>query len=203
MPIGTFSELKAAVASWIKRSDLTASIPDFITLAEARFNRELRTRQQMTGTSLVCTPGTATIALPAGWAEFISLKLANPSRVLVPRSVRAEAEAYIDTETGAPVSYAIQGSDIVLGPTPDLDYSIATVYYANVPALSDGAPTNWLLTAAPMLYLAAAMAEACPFVWNDERTQVWEGKYMAELESLRTADRRASQSGGPMRVRAR
>lgn len=203
MPISTYSELRGAVASWIKRTDLTASIPDFITMAEARLNRELRVRQQHTGTSLVTVAGTSTVALPADWLEFISVKLASPSRTLEPKSIRAEAEDYIDTQTGSPVSYAIQGSNLVLGPTPDAEYSIAAVYFARVPALSDVAPTNWLLTAAPMLYLAGAMAEACPFVWNDERTQVWEAKFAAELETLRAADRRAAQSGGPLRMRAR
>lgn len=46
--------LQAAIAGWLARSDLTASIPDFIQLGEARINRELRTRQMqavVTGTA--------------------------------------------------------------------------------------------------------------------------------------------------------
>ena len=32
---GTYAGLKASVADWLNRADLTAVVPDFITLAEA------------------------------------------------------------------------------------------------------------------------------------------------------------------------
>ena len=35
MALTTYTELKAAIADWLNRSDLTSQIPDFITLAEA------------------------------------------------------------------------------------------------------------------------------------------------------------------------
>jgi hypothetical protein len=45
MAITTFAELKTAIASWLDRSDLTSTIPDFITLFESVANRRLRVRQ--------------------------------------------------------------------------------------------------------------------------------------------------------------
>ena len=42
MPYSSFSELKASIADTLDRTDLTATIPDFITKAEAVLNRELR-----------------------------------------------------------------------------------------------------------------------------------------------------------------
>ena len=39
MAIGTFDELKTSIGDWLNRDDLTAVITDFITLAEAQFNR--------------------------------------------------------------------------------------------------------------------------------------------------------------------
>ena len=41
MAISTFAELSTAAANWLDRSDLTDRIPEFIALAEARFNREI------------------------------------------------------------------------------------------------------------------------------------------------------------------
>src|SRR5205085_11367804 len=41
----TYTGLQSSVANWLNRSDLTALIPDFITLAEERLNRALRVRQ--------------------------------------------------------------------------------------------------------------------------------------------------------------
>jgi hypothetical protein len=52
MAIGTYDELQTAIASWLDRSDLTATIPDFITMFEAVANRRLRVRQMGATTRL-------------------------------------------------------------------------------------------------------------------------------------------------------
>lgn len=40
--IQDYSTLKAAIADWLARADLTSRIPTFVQFAEARINRELR-----------------------------------------------------------------------------------------------------------------------------------------------------------------
>ena len=52
MALTTYTELKASIADWLNRSDLTAAIADFISLAEAQIERTLRTRQMLTRTTL-------------------------------------------------------------------------------------------------------------------------------------------------------
>jgi hypothetical protein len=42
MALDTYSNLKTTIANYLNRSDLTAYLGDFITLTEARLNRELR-----------------------------------------------------------------------------------------------------------------------------------------------------------------
>ena len=42
MALTTYTELKAAIADFLNRDDLTTSIDDFIRLAEAQMNREVR-----------------------------------------------------------------------------------------------------------------------------------------------------------------
>jgi hypothetical protein len=44
--INDYTTLQSAVARWLARADLTASIPDFIQLAETRINQDLRTQNQ-------------------------------------------------------------------------------------------------------------------------------------------------------------
>ena len=46
MAVDTYTNLQAAIANFLARDDLTAQIPDFITMAEARMSRELETRSQ-------------------------------------------------------------------------------------------------------------------------------------------------------------
>ena len=47
MALGTYAQLKTSIADWLNRSDLTSAIADFITLAEAEFNRTVRVRQMI------------------------------------------------------------------------------------------------------------------------------------------------------------
>ncbi len=47
MALTTYTELKASVADWLNRTDLTSVVPDFIALAEAQIERTLRTRQMI------------------------------------------------------------------------------------------------------------------------------------------------------------
>ena len=46
--INNYGELQAAIASWLKRSELVNDIPGFISLAEDRFNRVIRTTEMET-----------------------------------------------------------------------------------------------------------------------------------------------------------
>lgn len=201
MSIANYTELQAAVASWLKRDDLTANIPDFISLAEARHARDLRLVQMLTTTTLATVAGVRTVALPADWLHPRSLALVSPYRRLAPASPGKFAEEFPSTFNASPKFYAFAGSNLLLGPTPDSVYSIEATYYARPPALSGSNPTNWLLTEHPGLYLWATLAEAEPFLLNDQRGPLWEAKYMADLTQATNADAKTLGSG--MRIRAR
>ena len=55
MALDTFSGLKSSIADWINRDDLTSVVPSFIVLAEATFNRTIRTRDMVQrATASVC-----------------------------------------------------------------------------------------------------------------------------------------------------
>lgn len=203
MSLANFTDLKASVASWLHRDDLVDNIPDFITLAESRFNRNLRLRQQMTTTALATVADTATVALPNDWLQFHRLRLTSPDRGLDFLPSREFAFKYRVADAGSPRNYTIEGASLVLGPKPDAVYSIDTVYFAAIPALTVGSPTNWLLTAHPALYLFATLSESAPFIGKDERIPTWESKYAAALEAAMHADQKARASGSGLRIRAR
>ena len=54
MSITTYTELKAAIADWLLRDDLTSVIPTFISLAESQFQREIRDYRMMKRPKLIC-----------------------------------------------------------------------------------------------------------------------------------------------------
>jgi hypothetical protein len=203
MAIATYSDLQTSVANWLKRSDLTSIIPDFITLAEARIARDLRLRKQVTNTALSTVAGTQTVSLPSDFLEMENITLTNTTppaalSVVTPEIMdRKFPNGYV---TGQPVVYTIVGDQVQLGPTPDAVYTVSLDYYQRFAALST-TPTNWLLTNHPSVYLFAALAEASGYVFNDERIPTWEAKYQADVRSLQESDDTALRSGSAMRVR--
>jgi hypothetical protein len=83
MALSTFTELKDAIADWLDRSDLTARIPDFIALAEARINRELRIRPMEVRSIMYTTSGQQYFNLPGGYIQMRNIQLnTNPTHLL-------------------------------------------------------------------------------------------------------------------------
>ena len=203
MAMTTYAGLKATVAEWLKRSDMTTQIPDFITLGEARIARDLRLRRQVVTTTLSTVAGTQSVALPTDWLETENISVTSgvvyPLSVITPEQMdRKFPEA---TNTGVPQVYAVMGANLLLGPTPDAVYSISLDYYQRFAALSADGDTNWLLTNHPAIYLFAALSEAMPFTLDDARTQLFDGKYSATAKALQDSDDIALHSGSQMRVR--
>ena len=203
MAISNYAELKSAVADWLNRADLTSAIPNFVSLAEAKFNRDLRTRQQVK--RAYATLSGQYIQLPTDWAEGINLQLnVNPVRVLdfvtTDQADRIKARRYGDTNADA---YTIVGSQLEVVPVVGDDTEIEMAYYAKIPALSDSNTTNWLLTQWPDLYLYGALVHAAPYLREDDRIATWKGLADQLTEEIRMSDERAKHSGGPLRERTR
>ena len=77
---------------------------------------------------------------------------------------------YNSTQTsGTPNFFTIVGSNILLGVQPDSAKTLQINYYKNLTALSDSNATNDILTNYPELYLYGSLAEAAPFIMQDER----------------------------------
>jgi hypothetical protein len=203
MALSTYSELKTSVADWLNRSDLTSAIPDFISLAEAQVERRLRTRQMI-------LRATATIdseysAVPADFLEARSLKLqTNPVTPVGFETIDSLDQLSTQyTSAGKPQFFSIVGGQIRTVPIADSSYTAELVYYAKLSKLSNSNTTNWLLTAAPDIYLYGALMQAAPYLKDDARIATWSQMYLIALQDLQTADDRGSTSGGALVARAR
>lgn len=191
MAITTYSELKTAVGDWLNRSDLTSAIPNFIALAEAQMNRQIRHRKMVTRAD--ATLDTSYFAVPSDWQENIRFQLnTNPITPLVyvtPEQMTEDSQVYITS--GQPMFFTMVGQQFQVLPVPDGEYDAELLYYAKIPSLSDAAPTNWLLTEAPDIYLYAALTQSAPYLKEDERTGVWAGLYQTLVNDMKIADERA------------
>ena len=201
MTITNFGTLKTAIADTLDRQDLTSVIPQFVSLAQAQFNRKIRSHRQITRGSL--TIDAQFEALPADWLETIRITMdANPIRVLTQISMDdlTRYRTAIDNTTDAPVYFSHNGTDIELFPTPSTSYTGEITYYAKVTALSADADTNWLLTNNPDIYLYGALVHTAPYLKDDARIALWAGllaQAMSEIED----ETAAARFGSPLRMR--
>lgn len=203
MAITTYSELKSAVADWLNRDDLTSAIPNFITMAEAQMNRQIRHRKMVTRAT--ATLDTPYFAVPSDWKETIRFQLnTNPVTPLVfvtPEQLTEDSQMY--SAANQPMFYTTIGQQFEVLPQPDGSYEAELLYYAKIPSLSDAAPTNWLLTESPDIYLYATLIQSSPYLKEDERTAIWTSLYEKLVEDMRVADERARIGSSKLKARIR
>jgi hypothetical protein len=202
MAISNYSELQTAVANWLDRDDLAARIPEFIVLCEARFNRSLRIRAMETlDISVDTVGGTSTVALPTGYVQMRDISLiTSPITQLQYVTPEIMNRLNAGSLTGKPETYTIIANSILFGPTPDSAYDISMLYYKTFDPLTALAPTNWVITNAPDVYLYGALLEAEPFLMNDQRVQLWATALTQSITTLQEQDNKDRHSGSALRV---
>mgnify|MGYP003679335447 FL=1 len=202
MAISNYSELQTAVANWLDRDDLAARIPEFIALCEARFNRSLRIRAMETlDISVDTVGGTSTVALPTGYVQMRDISLiTSPITQLQYVTPEIMNRLNAGSLTGKPETYTIIANNILFGPTPDSAYDISMLYYKTFDPLTALAPTNWVITNAPDVYLYGALLEAEPFLMNDQRVQLWATALTQSITTLQEQDNKDRHSGSALRV---
>lgn len=179
----------------LRRGDMVSRIPSFITLAEARFNRTLATLQQEVTTTLDIS--TAFTNLPADYNK--GLVLAYDGQIL--KKASPEYLALI-TETGQPQYYTITGNQLQVAPTPDQSYTFTIFYLKTIPALTDDAPTNWLLDEAPDLYLYEALTHAAMETRATTMLKNWAGMRDAAFMEVVSKDKKQRRARGAYQDKA-
>lgn len=188
----TYAELVAKVSTWMNRDDLTAVIPDFVTMAEERINRFLRVRQMEL--ALASTAIVDNVITPA--ADVIDAKvLWVPDQEACPLKAQSLESVVANGGDGIPTMYAWSGADLYF----DGGGSVQGVLYVRVPALAT-ALTNWLSESAPSLYLFGALSEAKMYVGDGEGAAMWDGRFQQLLDELNGNDKRRD---GPLVARPR
>jgi hypothetical protein len=186
MSITTYAGLQTAIADFLNRDNLASAIPTFIALAEAQFNRKIRSWRQEERAS--ATLDTQYSALPANFLQPIRLQLLDTENgEIAPVSTARMIQLRGDTndETGRPRYYAITAQGLELFPTPNENYSASLVYYGTIPALSNSNTSNWLLANYPDVYLYGSLVHTAPYLSDDARIAIWAGllaQTMAEIE---------------------
>lgn len=160
MAISTYSELQAAIATWMARNDLSGNAADFIRLAEARLNRILPFSEidtTLTGTvgSRRISVSFLSVAMPVSlWAVI------DGNEVLV--NQKSDGLFAYSGVSGCPSFWAMDGTNIDFDCPLDQPYEFR--FRAQVRLQLNGTVStdydgtqNELLTNHPDVYLAASI----------------------------------------------
>lgn len=168
--ITDYTSLKAAIADFLARSDVTASAPMCIQLAEARLNRMLKPvecNSNLTGTAGQRHISITSLNVVEPMAVFLTT---DGDEVLIP-PLREGTFPVSDT-TGRPSNWSRNKETIVFDRPLDQAHTFRFRYRQKF-ALSDSSPTNWLLTNYSDVYLAASMLWSNVYINNPQKSVEW------------------------------
>lgn len=202
--ITDYATLKTAVRDWLMRPDLEPHIPTFIRLAEAQFDRVLRTKEMMDRAQADATE--QYIPLPPDWLQAKNVQRQTDGKALSFMTLE-ELDAYrwkltnkeIPPPSG-PEYYAYMGDTIEFAPSPSTGQpvTIEMAYYRQIPKLDSENTTNWLLRKHPDVYLYGALTHTAPFLKDDERVAVWQQFRDNAIMELNSSEATARYSGSTM-----
>lgn len=169
MAISNFTELKAAVANWLQRDDLTDRIPEFISLGEAVLNRRLKTLEMEASATIAPSTSVRYVALPAGYMETLAFTDDLGDTLTAVDSETLERNAY--GKSAARPSYYHVSSRIDFETVADKIYFYTMRYIKRLDLAAD--LTNSVLTKHPDCYLYSTLLQSAPFIMDDERINTW------------------------------
>ena len=205
MALNTFTALKASIADFLNRDDLTAVIPDFISLAEAQINRDVRHWKMEARSSGQQSSGDEYMQIPADWVETIRLHLTGTGTTvvnLVSRDSMADKRAGQEDTAGTPIMYTHADGQFQLYPTPSTDTDFELLYFQKIPSLISNSD-NWLLLEAPDVYLYGALLHSAPYLAEDQRIAIWAQMYSAAVQRLNEVSEDARFSGSGLKLKVR
>ncbi len=198
MSITNYAGLKSAISDFLNRDDLTAVIPTFISLGEARIARDLNHWKQE---KRVTTDVDERYEdLPTDWVSIIQVQHTDGG--VISSAASSEMASYrAQSNTPAkPRFWRLTANEMEFYPIPDATYNITMLYRARIPSLTDAAPVNWLLTYSPDVVLYAALMQSAPYLAEDARVAVWGSMYQSGVEALNNESAQA-QVSGPLSMR--
>lgn len=195
---GTYTGLKASIADFLNRSDLTAVIPDFIVIAEGQMMRRFvaQQRQGFQAPRRMVLRSDASIiaaaeflAVPTDFFGPIEFLLKGSPEIVLdyldPTNFQQWKEANALSSL-APRYYTVVNGEFQIYPVADIAYSVELTYIKRLAAASTA--TNFILTDYPDAYLYGALTASAPYLRDDARTQVWGTLFTAAVDDICNAD---------------
>jgi len=205
MALTTYSELKTSIADFLNRDDLTAVIPDFITLAEKGMNKRIR-HWQMEKRSQANINAQYS-SLPVDFIEPVRLTLTGgDTHVLQLTNAYeiAKLRAANNNSAGRPTDYVLLDGSIEVFPTPDTTYQLEILYYSTLNPLNNSNASNWILSNHPEAYLYGSLLHSAPYLQEDQRLAAWASLYESAISAINEENdnSKAYAAGASIRIRS-
>ena len=201
----TYAELKTQIANYLNRSDLTNVLDDFIKHTEAEVNRKLRHKDMMKRVTAVAD--TQYVQLPGDWLGAVNIDIQNTNPTVNLKQISLESmddyRTANDDPSGQPRYFAVDGDTLELAPTPNKEYTLQMVYYAELPSLNSTNTENFLSRTAPDVYLYGALKHASIYLMEDQRIPLFVQYFEKAMEELRMQQAKAEYHKGSLILKRR
>lgn len=201
--IASYSDLLHQLMRLIDGDDVSASsipiasLQQILELGENRLYREIQTAQNEKTWNLAVAGNAVTLP-----ADFVSASVAHFGRAPLEPIAEAELLERNVRATGESLYFARAGGSLTFSPPAADGASLQGRYYCRLPALSEETfSANALFSAAPDLFIFAALTESAPFFGQDTRIPLWNARYTGIRDTLNEQHHRAAYSGGRIKIR--
>jgi hypothetical protein len=166
-----YTTFQSQIADWANRQDWSPTlIASFISMAEQKFNAELRISRMIETAQGLITGRCA--MLPDDWQEMdlVSIARTDAPNGWMPIRYRARDDFFKLPDKYAYGYYTIEGRELFFGGTPDaingIEYLIS--YFGEVPVFADTGE-SWVYTKYPALYLNTALMYSYLYAVGEEQ----------------------------------
>lgn len=199
-----YGELKTAIANRLSRTNLTAIIPDFITLGESRLYTGFKDVEvnvpPLRLNDMLVTESASLASLPTGFLAAYRFTVPDAYGPKALQYITPQDFAALSENATTPTYYTFQDGGVsVQGGEPD---TFTFVYYKRFDALVADSDTNWLLTNHPIIYLYSALIEAYQHIKDDARIATAGRMYAAAANALIDSDNAARHSGSVLTIQS-
>lgn len=189
----SYATLKVDVADYLHRTDLTAKMASFITLAEANLFRELFVKDTELVVTGVTTGDYATLPADFGKVSRVTASVGDSEY-----NLNYKSPDYTTT-LSYPESYALENNKLrIFGTSTGQAYTL--YYIPKLVALSDS-NVNWLHDNAYDLYLYATALEAAKYIRDGQEIANLMPMVANLIDSVRrTSERKGQPATGSMQI---
>ena len=193
--------LKSSISARLDRDFEDGDLNDFIYLAERELERVLTVPYREAVTSVTVDGQTANLP-----SDFKALRrftlLTDPKRNLQQVSPSVLDSNWSHSASGCPEAFAIVSGQFWFAPVPDASYAAQIVYEQRIAALTESAPSNWLLQRHPDAYFYGALVQASDFIADTARIGLYRSAFDNAIAQINSEGVRHRYAASPFRLRS-